>query len=199
MRTTPDFWWRLADIINYDLHATLSVLDTAASQPEQLLLNSYKMAVDNIHKGKTEPPFAYIIPKNQWDPLTAEKYIQTLLKSNLQIYRLSSPLQTGNRYFATGSYVVPLAQPYRGFVKNILERQHYPDLRKKSSDSFTYPYDGAGWTLHLAMGVEAIEMKEPFTAKMAAVSLDNVYKGELPPNPGENILLDARRGCLERL
>jgi hypothetical protein len=185
-------WWRLADIVNYDLHATLSVLDTAASQPEQLLLNSYKMAKDNIHKGKTEPPFAYIVPKNQWDPMTAEKYIKTLRKSNLQIYRLTSPLQTGNHYFATGSYVVPLAQPYRAFVKNILERQHYPDLRKKATDSFTYPYDGAGWTLHLAMGVEAVEIKEPFRAEMTAVALDDVYNGELPANPEEYIVLDAR-------
>ena len=188
----PGGWWRIGDIVNYDFHATLSVLSTAATYPEELLYNSYKMAKDNIKKGKTEPPFAYVVPEDQWDPMTAEKYIKTLRKSNIKIYQLTSPLQVENHYFKTGSYVVPLAQPYRSFVKNILERQHYPDLRKAPGDSFTYPYDGAGWTLHLAMGVDALEIKKPFKAEMKTVELEELYKGNLPENLDEYIVLDAR-------
>ncbi|MGD2085863.1 MAG: M14 family metallopeptidase [Candidatus Aminicenantes bacterium] len=185
-------WWRLGDIVNYDFHATLSVLSTAATYPEELLFNSYKMAKDNIKRGKTEPPFAYVVPKNQWDPMTAEKYIKTLRKSNIKIYQLTSPLQVENHYFPTGSYVVPLAQPYRSFAKNILERQHYPDLREAPGESFTFPYDGAGWTLHLAMGVDALEIKKPFKAEMKTVELEDVYKRNLPENLDEYIVLDAR-------
>jgi hypothetical protein len=185
-------WWRLGDIVNYDLHATLSVLSTAATYPEELLFNVYKMAADNIKKGQTEPPFAYVVPKNQWDPMTAEKYIRTLCKSNLKIYRLTSPLQAGNYYFQTGDYVVPLAQPYRSFARNILDRQHYPDLRENPGESFIYPYDGAGWTLHLGMGVDALEIKTPFKAEMKAVEPEDVYKGNLPENLDEYIVLDAR-------
>jgi hypothetical protein len=188
----PGGWWRIGDIVNYDFHATLSVLSTAATYPEELLLNSYKMAKDNIKKGKTEPPFAYVVPRNQWDPMTAEKYIKTLRKSNIKVYKLTSPLQAENHYFQTGSYVIPLSQPYRSFAKNILERQHYPDLRKAPGDSFTYPYDGAGWTLHLAMGVDALEIKKPFKAEMKTVDLEDVYKGNLPENLDEYIVLDAR-------
>jgi len=187
-------WWRLADIVNYDYHATLSVLKTAATYPQELLLNSYKMAADNIKKGKTEPPFAYIVPKNQWDPLTAEKFIKTLLKSNINVYKLTHPLQTqtGNLYFKTGAYVVPLAQPYRSFVKNIFERQHYPDLRKNSKGSLVLPYDGAGWTLHLAMGVEAKEVEEPFNGEMVPVGLNDVYTREFPADLDDFIILDAK-------
>ena len=185
-------WWHLSDIVNYDLHATLSVLSTAATYPEELLLNSYKMAKDNIKRGQTEPPFAYVVPKDQWDPMTAEKYIQTLRKSNIKVYQLTSPLQAENYYFPTGAYVIPMAQPYRSFAKNILERQYYPDLRKAPGDPFTYPYDGAGWTLHLAMGVDAMEIKHPFKAEMKTVELEDVYKGTLPENIDEFIVLDAR-------
>jgi hypothetical protein len=188
----PGGWWRIGDIVNYDFHATLSVLSTAATYPEELLFNSYKMAKDNIKKGQTEPPFAYVVPKNQWDPMTAEKYIKTLRKSNIKVYQLTSPLQVENHYFQTGSYVIPLAQPYRSFAKNILERQNYPDLRKAPGDSFTYPYDGAGWTLHLAMGVDALEIKKSFKAEMKPVELEDVYKGNLPGNLDEYIVLDAR-------
>ncbi|NIM15139.1 MAG: hypothetical protein GTO45_24510 [Candidatus Aminicenantes bacterium] len=185
-------WWRLGDIVNYDYYATLSVLDTAATHSEELLFNSYKMAADNIKKGKTEPPFAYVVPKNQWDPMTAEKYIKTLRKSNIKVYKLTSPLQTGNHYFAAGSYVIPLAQPYRGFAKNILERQRYPDVRRSSKDSRVLPYDGAGWTLHLGMGVKAKEVKYPFKAEMVPVQLDEVYKQPLPETIQEYVVLDAR-------
>lgn len=188
----PGGWWRIGDIVNYDFHATLSVLSTAATYPEELLLNSYKMAKDNIKRGKTEPPVAYVVPENQWDPMTAEKYIKTLRKSNIKVYQLTSPLQVENYYFSTGSYVVPMAQPYRSFAKNILERQRYPDLRRAPGDSFTYPYDGAGWTLHLAMGVDALEIKKPFRAEMKSVELEDVYKGTLPENLDEYIVLDAK-------
>jgi len=185
-------WWRLGDIVDYDYHATISVLNTAATHPKELLLNSYKMAKDNIKKGQTQSPFAYIVPKNQWDPMTAEKYIKTLRKSNINIYRLTEPIQIENRFFASGSYVVPLAQPYRSFVKNIFEYQRYPDLRANPQDSFTTPYDGAGWTLHLAMGVDAIEIKKPFKAEMQAVEIEDIYKAEFPNDLNEYIILDAR-------
>ena len=185
-------WWRLGDIVNYDYYGTLSVLNTAATHAEELLLNSYKMAKDNIEKGKSEAPFAYIVPKNQWDPMTAEKYAQTLSKSNIKIYRLNAPLQVENRYFEAGSYIVPLAQPYRAFVKNIFEKQHYPDLRRVPQDSFTTPYDGAGWTLHLAMGVDAVEIEKPFSADMTPVQLEELYKAELPTDLNEYIILDAK-------
>jgi hypothetical protein len=187
-------WWRLGDIVNYDYYATLSVLDTAAIHGEELLLNSYKMAADNIKKGKTEPPFAYVIPKKQWDPMTAEKFVKTLCKSNMNVYKLTSPLQCedGNHYFAAGSYVVPMAQPYRGFVKNLLERQRYPDIRRSSKDSRILPYDGAGWTLHLGMGVTAVEVKSPFQAEMIPVKMDKVYKNSLPETIHDYIVLDAR-------
>lgn len=185
-------WWRLGDIVEYDYHATVSVLNTAARHREELLWNSYKMAKDNIEQGKKESPFAYVVPAKQWDPMTAEKYVKTLLKSNIKIYRLTEPLQTGNHYFAKGSFVVPLAQPYRSFVKNIMERQHYPDIRRSPADKKINPYDGAGWTLHLGMGVNAIEIKKPFKAKMTLIGMDDVFKRPVPDNLEEYIVLEAR-------
>lgn len=185
-------WWRLRDIINYDLNATLSVLKTAAINREEFLFNSYKMAIDNIENGNNEPPFAYIIPKKQLDALTAEKFIKTLLKSNIRVYKILKPLKTGNFIFEKGSYVVPLAQPYRSFVKNIFEKQLYPDIRKNSNESLVLPYDMAGWTLHIAMGVNVKEIKNKFKVDMKPVNFDNVYKKVFPKNTNEYIILDSK-------
>jgi len=185
-------WWRLRDIINYDLNATLSVLKTAAINREEFLFNSYKMAIDNIENGNNEPPFAYIIPKKQLDALTAEKFIKTLLKSNIRVYQILKPLKTGNFIFGKGSYVVPLAQPYRSFVKNIFEKQVYPDIRKNLNESPVLPYDMAGWTLHIAMGVNVKEIKNKFKVDMKPVNFDDVYKKLFPKNISEYIILDSK-------
>lgn len=185
-------WWRLKDIMNYDYYGTLSVLKTAAMYREELLWNSYQMARDSIAAGKNQAPFAYVIPHDQLDPMTVEKYIKTLLKSNIQVYCLTAPLQIGNSYFETGSFVIPLAQPYRSFVKNILAYQRYPDIRNNPKDEKILPYDGAGWTLHLGMGVKAVEIEKVFEAPMKPVGMDDVFKRDFPANLGEYIVLEPQ-------
>ncbi|MFL6230215.1 MAG: M14 metallopeptidase family protein, partial [Pyrinomonadaceae bacterium] len=53
-----------------------------------------------------------------------------------------------------GSYFVPLAQPYRANVLALFEPQVYPD-RRTANGAAERPYDVAGWTLPMQMGVEA--------------------------------------------
>ncbi len=181
-------WWKLRDIIDYDIHATLAVLKHAADNSEEYLMNSWKMAEDSIRAGKEEKPFAYIIPANQKDSVTADRYIKTLLKSNIKIHKLKSPLKTGNYYFEKGSYIVPLAQAYRAFVKSIMGIQHYPDMRKRAGDSPTRPYDGAGWTLHYGMGVKAVKIDDPFNADMVEVKFGDMLPVKLQNKSGRYLI-----------
>jgi hypothetical protein len=53
-----------------------------------------------------------------------------------------------------GSYFIPLAQPYRANVLALFEPQIYPD-RRTAGGAAERPYDVAGWTLPMQMGVEA--------------------------------------------
>ncbi|MDT7603075.1 MAG: hypothetical protein QOF61_1072, partial [Acidobacteriota bacterium] len=53
-----------------------------------------------------------------------------------------------------GSYFIPLAQPYRPNVLALFEPQVYPD-RRTATGAAERPYDVAGWTLPMQMGVEA--------------------------------------------
>ncbi len=193
---SPDPWngglWKLNDIINYDFQATLSVLKTASLHREELLWNSYQMAVDSIEKGKSGSPFAYIIPDRQWDLLTAEKFIKTVMGSNIDVFQLKNSLQINGMIFQPGSFVVPLSQPYRSFVDSIFAIQHYPDLRKSASEEPVLPYDSAGWTLHLGMGVDVKKICDPFTAEMAPVDKMTVYSGLIPETLSEFVILDSR-------
>ena len=185
-------WWKLKDIIDYDYQATLSVLKTASVYRKELLWNCYQMAVENIKKGKVDSPFAYVVPSKQNDPLTAEKFIKTLLKSNIEVFRLTGPLRLDTMNFETGSFVIPLAQPYRSFVNSLVSVQHYPDLRQSDSESPILPYDSAGWTLHLGMGVRVKKICRSFKAEMQSLGLDELGAKEFSTGLMNYLVLDPR-------
>ncbi len=185
-------WWRLSDLVQYDLQATLSVLALAARQKNELLLNTFQVARENIAHGASEAPYAYIVPRQQHDPATAERFIQVLLKSNIRVFQLTHPVRVGDSLYDKRSYVVPLAQPYRAFVKNIFEKQRYPDIRKNLKAEPELPYDMAGWTLPLAMGVKTAVVNEPLKALMEPVTEELLAKSPFPEELDEYIILDAR-------
>lgn len=185
-------WWRLADLVAYELQATLSVLNTAVRQRQELLLNTYQIARENIGRGEREAPFAFVVPRQQHDPATAERFIKILLKSNVRVFRLTHPARVGDTMFDKRSYVVPLAQPYRAFVKNIFERQHYPDIRKNLAAEPELPYDMAAWTLPLGMGVKTAAVSEPLKALMEPVDLAQFQNDPFPEEMAEYIILDSR-------
>jgi hypothetical protein len=185
-------WWRLSDLVNYEMQATLSVLNTAVRQKKELLYNTYQIARENIARGENEAPYAFIVPRQQQDPAVAERFIRTLLKSNIRVFQLIHPARVGDTMFDKKSFVVPMAQPYRAFVKNIFENQHYPDIRKNLKAEPELPYDMAGWTLPLGMGVKTITINEPLKALMEPVAMEQLLKSQFPEELEEYIILDSR-------
>ena len=70
-----------------------------------------------------------------------------------------------------------MAQPFRAHAKDLLEIQRYPRRRPTANAPSERPYDIAGWTLPLQMGVNAIEVVSQFEA-------DTVLLKEIPKLPG---------------
>jgi hypothetical protein len=185
-------WWRLADLVNYELQATFSVLNSAVRQKKELLYNTYEIARQNIERGGKEAPYAFIVPRQQHDPVAAERFIQILLKSNIRVFQFTHPVRVGDTMFDKKSFVVPLDQPYRAFVKNIFENQHYPDIRKNLAAEPELPYDMAAWTLPLGMGVKSTAVNEPLKALMEPVGLTQFQNPPFPEELEEYIILDSR-------
>ena len=65
-----------------------------------------------------------------------------------------------------------LAQPYRANVKCLFEPQRYPDRRLYPGGPAEPPYDVAGWTLPMQMGVDYVEAESLFDAELEKINAD---------------------------
>jgi hypothetical protein len=162
----PGGWWRIRDIIDYELIAARSVIGLAARQRRQLIRNYVELGRRAIKAGHNEPPFAFVVPASQRDPGSAATMLELLRRAGVEVHRAESPFQADGVEYEAGDWVVLMAQPYRAHAKDLLERQSYPDRRLYPDGPPDTPYDAAGWTLPLQMGVEAVEVRTPFQADL---------------------------------
>ncbi len=160
-------WWRLSDAVRYMLGGSMAVLDTAAKYRETLLYNRYQAARDNIRRFQQEPPFAYVIPQEQRDLPTAATLVEKLLINGIEIHQAEQPFAANSREYRN-AWVILMDQPFSPLAKELLEAQVYPDLRQSPGGPPIRPYDVAGWTLPMQMGVEVASVLQPLTAAQRA-------------------------------
>ncbi|HYO91823.1 MAG TPA: M14 family metallopeptidase [Pyrinomonadaceae bacterium] len=83
------------------------------------------------------------------------------------IWRITGNADASFQEAPAGSYIVFVAQPTRNNVRALFEPQNYPERRGAGGEA-ERPYDVAGWTLPMQMGVETLALKaikEPAPAR----------------------------------
>jgi hypothetical protein len=174
--------WRPRDIMEMEMIAARGVLSMAAKFRANYLRNFYELGRKNVEQQtKPDQPIAYLIPAGQGRDEAVAKLIASLVGQGIEVYRLDRELHVThgpqvlqrtnapNEKLGTyrtiiaqstmtevplGSYIVFLAQPQRTNVAALFEPQIYPN-RLTAQGEAERPYDVAGWTLPLQMGVEA--------------------------------------------
>ena len=174
----PGGWWRMRDIIEYEKAAADSILSIVAKQKEMFLTNFYKMGLDAVEKGEEEPPRAFLVPTDQRDVNAALKMLQILQRGGVKIHQANANFTADGVEYPAGTYVVSMAQPFRAHAKDLLEAQHYPRRIPAPGAPPERPYDIAGWTLPLQMGVKVIKVVNAFGADLAFVE-------EIPKTAGK--------------
>ena len=166
-------WWRLRDAIEYNLTASISVLDAAAKYRYEFLYYKYKMGKDVIERFSQEPPYGWIFSADQSDPATCRLMLNRFIGYGIEVYTADESFTHEGLSYPKGTFIIPTSQAFGTYVKNILEIQEYPDLRKyghlwqglsravRWDGAPLAPYDGVGWTLHMQMGIEAHQMSTP--------------------------------------
>ena len=201
----PGGWWRLRDIVEQQKIAAWAIQDLAARNKETVLWNAYLKAKRQTERGASGSPKAYVIPTTQHDPLTATKLINTLLMSDIEIQKADQAFSVDGTSFDKGSYVVSLAQPKMGLVRNLLGQTFYPDndWTRDRDGTPLRPYDTATHTMAEFMGVRVHAVDEavddfqrlssavPVSGSVASGSSQFVLNGKLNASyKAVNLLLD---------
>ena len=188
----PGGWWRLRDIVEYELVATRSFLETASRYRADILANVYRMASEAAARGAAEPPYAFVVPAGQRDPVAAAQLVELLLRHGVRVERATAPLKVGRTVYEPGSYVIPAAQPYRPFLLTMLRPQRYPEVIPYVGGPVIEPYDVTAWSLPLLMGVEVAEAAEPLPAGGREGVAEPAWPGgDVAPGPGGVLLPHA--------
>ncbi len=152
-------WWRLGDIVEYEITSTMSILKTASLHKEKILKFRNDMCRREIQKGLTKAPYYYVIPKKQHDESELVDMINLIRSHGIDVFTLKSDYLLNGRQFLAGDFVVPLAQPYRALIKEILEKQKYPVRHYTPGGEMMKPYDITSWSLPLHRQVTSYEIE----------------------------------------
>ncbi|MBM3813048.1 MAG: peptidase M14 [Acidimicrobiia bacterium] len=162
--------WGVRDAIEYMLTADFAILDLAAWRPSQFLYKSWEMARSSIDAGKNAKPYAYIVPSGQWDDSSAIDMLRRLKLGGVQVHRAASAFRANGKQYPAGSHVLLASQPFRPYLVDLMEPHKYPELRSGGTGAIRRPYDVAGWTLWMNMGVQVDRTEDIFQAQLEPVS-----------------------------
>jgi len=107
-----------------------------------------------LHDPQMRDPRGYIMPSDQPDFPTATRFINSLLKSGITVLQASAVFEVAGKRYPSGSYVVKAAQAFRPMVRDMFEPQDHPRDDLFPGGPPIPPYDIAGWTLAMQMGVQ---------------------------------------------
>ena len=159
----PDVWkgglWRPADINEIEMTTSKSLLQMAAKFRPKYLRQFYEYGKANL-VAKPDEPQAFIVMAGQPNAGTVSRFLEILMVQGVEVFQMTHELQVKNPKDAAAVHEVPLGsflifvnQPQKNNVLSLFEKQEYPHRLLPNGDA-EVPYDVAGWTLPLQMGVE---------------------------------------------
>ena len=176
-------WWRLSDMVHYEISSSWSLIKTGSKFRADLLKNRNELCRDEVNKGKTLSPAYFVIPAEQTDKGELADLISLLNEHGISIFKTKEKLQNGNKIIEKGDYIVPLAQPFRAFIKEVLEKQNFPERHYMPGGELIQPYDITSWSLPMHRGISSYQI-ENTVAELDAL-LDKVVF-PLKANAGHN-------------
>ena len=184
--------WRLRDIVDYELITSLSLVRQVADQREAFVQRFVNAGRRAIEAGRSAP-YGFILSADAPGDAARRAHLANLLiATGIEVRQARAAFQANGRSYPAGSYVIMLDQPFRSHVKDLLERQDYPDRRIYPGGPPAPPYDVAGWTLPLQMGLGVDHIVQPLdTAGIPLIDTAVVAPGRITGR-GDIVLLDNR-------
>lgn len=173
------------DTVRRHFVASLATAETAARHREKLLGDFYRYRATAVAEGGAEPVKEYILPRGL-DAAATDKLAGILMEQGVEVKRATAAFRAGDREYAAGTYVVPLAQPAKRLIRTLLDpvtpmdeaflRQEEARRQRKLR---TEIYDVTAWSLPLMFNVEAVARPELSTGSFEAAQSARVIPGQV--------------------
>lgn len=193
--------WHLRDAMDYMMTAAIGVADTGAKLREDYLFNHYWMGRRQIERGNgaVDGPFAYVLdPAASHDPSTVVEFMDLMSQSGIEFVRASESFRAGGQSFPAGSYVIG-PQAFRPYVVDLMEPKEFPDRRQFPGGPPIPPYDMTGYELRYQMGLEVVNVDQPFEMPEGAWGDVDRAIGSASGNGRAGYLLDGTSNWTYRM
>jgi hypothetical protein len=178
----PGGWWRIGDIVRYELSSMHSLLATSAVYREDILRFRNRLCRSEVERGHTQAPYYFILPSDQHDRGALVELVRLMHEHGVEIHRLNAQVEVGQRLFAEGDIVISLAQPFRAFIKEVLELQRYPVRHYTPDGEIIRPYDITSWSLPLHWGLVSYQID--LRSDELESHLEAIQNGDADPAEG---------------
>jgi len=155
----PGGWWHLGDIVKLEIESTNSIIKTASLLKNDILKFRNDICKREVEKGKTEPPYYFVVPAEQADQSELIALVELMKEHGINTFQLTEDYTLNGINLKTGDIVYPLAQPFRAFLKEVMEKQEYPVRHFTPGGEIMRPYDITSWSLPLHRGLKSYEIK----------------------------------------
>jgi len=168
--------WTLRDIVDYELIATMALLETAADYREQLLHQIYEVNRATVESGLKGDTTAIIISSKQHDSREAAHLVERLQMAGIEVSQTEAPFEVDGKSYPAGTFVIPMNQVFARYAKDLLEKQTYPEVRRGPNSPPEPPYDVTAWSLGMQMGVDVVFAKKPLPGGISVTRLRSTPK-----------------------
>jgi hypothetical protein len=175
--------WTLRDIVDYELIATMGLLDTAADRREALLRQIYEVNRATVDNGRTADVKSILIPvQSQHDPHEAAHLVEKLQMGGIDVSRATAEFEADGVKYPSGTFVIPMTQVFARYAKDMLEKQTYPEVRRSPTSPPEPPYDVTAWSLGMLLGVNHVFSKSAPPAALEKLTADPKIEGRVAGN-----------------
>jgi hypothetical protein len=190
----PGGHFGLGDSVAYMHTASMSVLDYAARYKDETLLNRWRSGMAQIRQHRSGDLSAYVVPRTQRDPVAAVEMLKRIAFGGVRVSELTSDFTVGETTHKAGSWVIPTDQEFIALAREVLDVQKYPDIRESPGGAPEQPYDAAGWTLPLSMGVDMQTIGKLDDARWAELKKALKPLGQVPAATARPSTYDSMGG-----
>lgn len=152
--------WSLRNNTNYMQSGVLTVLDLTARHRTRILQQYWTKANNSLNRGRTEAPYAYVVPVDQARRADAAYMLNLLRRQGIEVHRAEAAGRFGDVQVRRGDYVLRMDQPYRNFLLTLMDIQRFPEGAPR-------PYDDVAWTFPLMFNLTVHPVSDAAVQRLA--------------------------------